>query len=178
MLAAAERVDPERPAGRGPADPQLLRVLRSAVRLEGLLGGAEGSPWLAFVERCLAVGVPDATTAAAAAEGSPLLSLSTIHGAKGDEAETVILYEYNTIGYESRSRGGGAAAATAGVGGGGADDDPGAGAEANLLYVAITRALRALTFVFPRSTSEIVSPLLARDRLYEARCLDGETADD
>jgi superfamily I DNA/RNA helicase len=160
-------VDPTA-TGRGPADPQLLRVLRSAVRLEGLLGGAEGSPWLAFVERCLAA---DAGAGGPFGGGGGPLTLSTIHGAKGDEAESVILYEYNTIGYESRSRGGGGDASAAAANE--ADPDAaGAGAEANLLYVAVTRALRALTFIFPRTTSEIVSPLLARDRLYEARCLD------
>lgn len=51
MLVAAERFDPT--GGRGPVDPTVLRILRTAVRLEGSLGAVEGSPWLEFVGAAL-----------------------------------------------------------------------------------------------------------------------------
>lgn len=74
------------------------------------------------------------------------LVLATIHGAKGSEYDHVVVHQYNLLGSDQRP-----------------DEQ-----DRNMLYIAVTRALRSLTFLLTESTQHIPSPLLPLDLIHYA----------
>jgi hypothetical protein len=127
-------------ATRGPIDPLVVRVVETAIRLEGADGCPATSPFLGF----LCDGLLRETAA---------LTLSTIHSAKGCEFGHVILFQYNLLGTEGEPARGGRDA----------DQDR------NLLYIAVTRAIESLTFLLTSSTCHIASPFLSMHVIERTR---------
>jgi hypothetical protein len=127
-------------AARGPIDPLVVRVIETAIRLEGADGCPETSPFLTF----LCDGLLRETAA---------LTLSTIHSAKGCEFGHVILFQYNLLGTEGEP----------------AARPRDADQDRNLLYIAVTRAVESLTFLLTSSTCHIPSPFLSTHVIERTR---------
>ena len=77
------------------------------------------------------------------------LTVATIHAVKGEEWPHVVIYDFNLFGHENR--------------------DQHSNQDRNLLYIAITRAQRTLTFLQSKRTNHIPSPLLPVDIIHYAR---------
>ena len=122
-----------------PMDRTLVRLLQTAIALEGGCADVATSPFLRFVQSVLEQPV-----------GPGQLVLATIHGAKGAECEHIVLHQYNLLGNRAPS-----------------DQDR------NLLYIAVTRALRSLTFILTDSMREVPSPFLPLDLIHCAGSLGG-----